>query len=115
MIRKIRTIHTPETRRLVYRKSKTLLVNGKHSLKDIVDHSEKPINLIKPGDIIDYESIHDGIKVKREVIYVCTDVEDYKWGEGYVSTFEDDFIRIDEIKSIITREQYDFLSYKVGE
>ena len=114
LIRKINTIHTPETRGVSWRKSNVLLVNGKHSLKDIENHDEHVINLLKPGDIVEYESMSDGMRVKREIMGVCTSADDYKWGEGYLETWEDACIRLHEIYSIVTKEQFENMEYKIG-
>ena len=64
------------------------------------EHSFNPIDVIKVGDIIEYESGNNGMIVKREVCTICTEKEDYKWGEGYVSTLEDEFVRHNQIYSV---------------
>ena len=84
-------------------------------LKDIVKHSFNIIDLIQVGDIIIYLSNYLGIEIKMEVNYVCDKENDYKWGEGYVGTVIDERIHIEDIKSIVTREEFENIEYKVGE
>ena len=77
-------------------------------------HSANIVNIIQVGDIIEYESGNDGVRVKREVSNVCTEKDDYKWGDGYVSTFEDEFIRHNQIYSVITKEKYEINKCEVN-
>ena len=83
--------------------------------KEILKHSFNIIDLIEVGDIVDYESGNAGIRVKKEVYYVCTEKEDYKWGEGYIYTLEDEFVKKEHIYSIVTKEQFESIEYKVGD
>lgn len=84
-----------------------------HNLNDIVKHSHNIIDLIEVGDLIKYDSNSYGIDVIGEVIEVCKVYEDYDKGEGFVSTMLDDFIRSNNIKSIVTKEQFSEMEYKV--
>ena len=81
--------------------------------KDIVKHSKDILELIKAEDIIFYYSNSSGIYIKCEVNYVCPKKDDYEDGEGYVSTVLDDLIRIEDIKSIVTKEQFKQVQYEV--
>lgn len=79
----------------------------------IVKHSPNIIDLIEVGDLIKYDSNSCGVDVIGEVIEVCKVYEDYDKGEGFVSTMLDDFIRSNNIKSIVTEEQFSEMEYKV--
>lgn len=80
----------------------------------IKKHSKQLIDLIEVGDVIKYFSNYLGRKIKIEVIFTCNRENDYKWGLGYVGTNIDDYIMIEEIKEILTKEQYMANCYKVG-
>lgn len=103
LIRKVNTIHTPETRGVYYRKSKVLLVNGKHSLEDIVNHSKNIIDLIEVDDIV------NGFKI-LEVHEPYPPFKEKILDIGYgIAIFKD------SIKTILTKEQYEANCYKVKE
>lgn len=80
----------------------------------IKKHSKQLIDLIEVGDVIKYFSNYLGRKIKIEVIFTCNRENDYKWDLGYVGTNIDDYIMIEEIKEILTKEQYMANCYKVG-
>lgn len=80
----------------------------------IKKQSKQLIDLIEVGDVIKYFSNYLGKKIKIEVIFTCNRENDYKWGLGYVGTNIDDYIMIEEIKEILTKEQYLANCYKVG-
>ena len=82
--------------------------------EEIVKHSKQLIDLIEVGDVIKYFSNYLGRKIKIEVIFTCNRENDYKWGLGYVGTNIDDYIMIEEIKEILTKEKYMANCYKVG-
>ena len=79
----------------------------------ILKHSKNIIDLIEVGDVVDYENSNAGIRVKKEVYYVCTEKEDYKWGEGYIYTLEDEFVMKEKIYSIVTKEQFKNIEYRL--
>ena len=76
--------------------------------KNIVKASHNIIDLIEVGDIIDCE--YGGVVSKCEVIN-----EDDKLGIGWDN--DGDFINLEsvDIKSIVTSQQFESMSYKVGE
>ena len=78
------------------------------------NHSKDIIDLLEVGDIIVYFSNSLGIYIKCEVNYICPKQEDYKSGEGYISTVLDDLIRIEDIKSIVTKEQFASIKYEIN-
>lgn len=80
----------------------------------IKKHSKQLIDLIEVGDVIKYFSNYLGRKIKIEVIFTCNRENDYKWDLGYVGTNIDDYIMIEEIKEILTKEQYKNECFKVG-
>ena len=82
---------------------------------EIVKHSKNIIDLIEVGDVIIYNSNYLGREIKMEVNYTCKKEEDYKWGEGYVDTVIDEHIMLEDIKSIVTKEQFEAIEYKVKE
>lgn len=82
--------------------------------EEIVKHSKQLIDLIEVGDVIKYFSNYLGRKIKIEVIFTCNRENDYKWDLGYVGTNIDDYIMIEEIKEILTKEQFEANCFKVG-
>jgi hypothetical protein len=80
---------------------------------NIVKHSPNIIDLIEVGDVIIYNSNYLGREIKMEVNYTCKKEDDYKWGLGYVDTVIDEHIMIDEINSIVTKEQFENVEYKL--
>ena len=96
LIRKVNTIHTPETRGVSYRKSKVLLVNGKHSLEDILKHSKNIIDLIEVGDYVNGELV--------TFVQSCNEV---------IATREHCRIENEDIKSIVTKEQFKNIEYRL--
>lgn len=82
--------------------------------EEIVKHSKQLIDLIEVGDVIKYFSNYLGRAIKTEVNYTCNRENDYKWGLGYIGTNIDDYIMIEDIKEILTKEQYQANCYKVG-
>ena len=83
--------------------------------KYIVKHSVNIIDLIEVGDIIDYFSSNLGRNVKIEVDCINTKEEDYKWGRGFVTTTLDEHIFLEDIKSILTHQQFKEMEYKIKE
>lgn len=81
----------------------------------ITKHSKNIIDLIENKDIIKYFSNNLGCETTARVIYFCPQNEDYKWGLGYISTSLDEHIIIDDIKSIVTKEQFKQIEYIVKE
>ena len=69
---------------------------------------------MKNGDIIKYFSNYLGTKIKMEVNYTCNKKDDYKWGEGYVNTAIDEYIQIEDIETIVTKEQFNNIKYKLN-
>lgn len=82
---------------------------------EIVKHSKQLIDLIEVGDVIKYFSRYLGKELKMEVNYICKKENDYKWGLGYVDTNIDEYIVIEDIKTILTKESYIANCYKGGE
>ena len=78
------------------------------SKEDVEKASHNIIDLIEEGDILDYE--FGGIISKSEVIK-----EDNELGIGWDD--DGDFINLESlyINSIVTKEQFESMSYKVGE
>ena len=104
LIRKINTIHTPETRGVSWRKSNILLVNGKHSLKDIYDHNEDIRKLIYLGDYV----IFFDTCLPAEYIYSIEEKDGkYKFNKHKN-------VKEDEIKFIVTNESFIKDGYKIG-
>jgi len=93
------------------------LDNHKGSLTPafIVKHSTNIIDLIEEGDLIKYDSNSYGIDIIEVVVETCKVDEDYDKGEGFVCTALDDYIRTKDIKSIVTKEQFKEMEYKVNE
>lgn len=112
LIRKINTIHTPETRGVSYRKSNVLLVNGKHSLEDIEKHDKDILNLIKPGDYINGSKLLS-IEYAENEMGNCDKLH-------YYYSFEDVLKDVNEyydkliIETIVTKEQFENMEYKIG-
>lgn len=110
----VKTINTPETRKqkhLGYTKRNVPLVNGRHTLDDIENHSEDIKELVKDGDFV------NGMKV--EMFY---DTYNKRTGEyedilGF-PIYDDGLMNCItevvpltsiEIKSIVTKEQFSSL------
>lgn len=96
-----------------FRKSLDNGYYGRTTDNDILKHSPNIIDLIEPGDVIEYDSIYRGNVLKMEVIYTCEKADDYKFGEGFVGTDIDEYIRIYSIKTIVTKEQFKNAMYEV--
>jgi hypothetical protein len=97
----------------IYGHKSYYLENKKYCLTKacIIKHSFNILDLIEVGDIIIYNSNYLGRQIKMEVDYIRSKNEDYKWGEGYVNTVLDEYIMIDDIKSIVTKEQFERIQY----
>lgn len=50
-----------------------------------------------------------------EISYVDTKKEDYKWGKGFAVTALDEPIFEEDIKSIVTHQQFKAMEYRVNE
>jgi len=80
-----------------------ILINGKYELEDIVKNSKNIIDLIEVGDYVNGLIVQDIIKTdKKHILYVNGD---YTSGG----------IQKNEIKSIVTKEQFAQMEYKAGE
>lgn len=80
-----------------------ILINGKYELEDIVKHSKNIIDLIEVGDYVNgYKilEIHKNLELYDEIIL------DIGYGMAIFN---------DSIKSIVTKEQFANMEYKVGE
>lgn len=80
--------------------------------KQIVKHSKEKINLIKEGD---YVNGHLIVKIRVDPFnnkkQLFTEHWEYNWqGDGTLLVFYDE-----DIKTILTKEQYEENCYKVGE
>lgn len=65
--------------------------------------------------MIKYDSNVSGIDVLEVAIEVCSVDEDYDAGEGFVCTLLDEYVREKNIKEVVTKEQFESISYKVKE
>ena len=106
-IYRIKTMNTPETRRkkcLGYVKRNILLINGRHTLDDIVSHSKMPKDLVQDGDYVNG--------------YLCRYITDINTGKNFLCNFDMNEMRwipledIDVFESIVTKEQFASMEYK---
>lgn len=97
----VKTINTPETRRkkcLGYVKRNILLINGRHTLDDIVSHSKRQKDLVQDGDYVNG--------------YLCRYITDINTGKEILCNFDLNEMRwipledIDVWESIVTKEQF---------
>lgn len=86
---------------------------GRYSDEEIIKHSKNIIDLIEIGDLIKYNSNNSGVDVIEEVLGTCKVDEDYDKGKGFVCTMLDDYIWSNDIKSIVTKEQFNNMEYRV--
>ena len=85
------------------------IIDGLHferswHLKEIVSHSKNIIDLIEVGDYV------NGKKVLR-----INDYEDFKRADFNLDYDDGDAVYNEDIKTILTKEQYEQNSYKIGE
>lgn len=108
LISKVKTMNTPETRKekhMGYVKRNVHLVNGRHTLDDIVSHSSDIKELVQDGDYVNG--------------YVCRYITDINTGERILCNFDLNEMRwipledIDVWESIVTKEQFASLEFFV--
>jgi len=85
------------------------------SMKTIKSHSKFLIDLIECGDIVEYDSNNYGADIIEVVVETCSIDEDYEDRAGFICTAYDSEVRINEIKSILTHEEFEMRKYKVKE
>lgn len=86
---------------------------GKQINTEVVKYSPNIIDLIEVGDIVKYDSTSCGCTIAEEVIETCEVEYDADKCKGYICTIKDDCIHLEYIKSIVTKEQFGEMEYKV--
>lgn len=108
LISRVKTMNTPETRRekhMGYVKRNVHLINGRHTLDDIVSHSSDIKELVQDGDYVNG--------------YICRYITDINTGERVLCNFDLNEMRwipledIDVWESIVTKEQFASLEFFV--
>lgn len=119
-IRKITSVNTTYPDRLyagIYIDKEANNSNGV-SLKNIVNTDFEAINLLKAGDVITFKDDEDVYRILQvpdnEDMF-----EDFYLAKEYGGSTEDIFVTYDEMKeyidTIVTKEQFEQMTYKVGE
>lgn len=102
LIRQVKAIKSGKRR---FTRTTETLINGVHKPEDIVKHSKNIIDLIEVGDYVNGE---------RVLCFRNNDC-DYDIGTEYNDEFGEYFgFDLESIKSIVTKEQFANMEYKVG-
>ena len=77
--------------------------------KEIVERtSPNIIDLIEVGDYVNGYQVIEKPYIYHDIQFVSVDTQDsWNWGKGEMP--------IDEIKSIVTKEQFESMKYKIGD
>ena len=97
-IRQVQTIHSGERITAV---TKETLINGKIKIPDIVKHSFNIIDLIEVGDYVNGAKV---IKIDCGYYVITDEKSAYALNKSYTDY---------QIKSIVTKEQFESIKYEV--
>ena len=82
--------------------------------KDIVNHDKEPINLVEVGDYVNGEKVHSIIEIfnKEEQVIGRKLTTDYRIAQ-YNGLHNRYYLYEEDIKSIVTKEQFKAIEYEV--
>lgn len=75
----------------------------KYYLEEIVNHSKNIIDLIEVGDYVNGSEVLENYQHPRDL-----------WEPRYLRTERDNYILNDNINSIVTKQQFEAIEYKIG-
>lgn len=113
-IRKIREIPQDNRYASIYLDKEANYSKGL-SLKNIIKSSFNIIDLIEVGDYVNGYKIKEVNNNLNEHKGTCNCLDTYLWCVNDLDKFEEIVIFENEIKSIVTHEQFEQISYKLGE